>query len=171
MTDTETTAQEAELTPAQEATGIMRPDLAELYASALAAIPEAGNEGWEGILATIARAERPEDLDAAWRSSGGRDFVGRPIEVRSLRRLPSDFGEGLPFFLVADSVDLETGELLAITTGAVGVVGAWAIAAVRGWLPIRGMIVQSERPTDAGYYPQHWQPYREPAAGRTARNG
>jgi len=162
VTDTKSAPTGSELTPAQESTGIMRADLAELFAQGLATIPEAGQEGWEGILATLARVEHPEDLDAPWRSSGGRDVVGRPIEVRGLRRMPSSFGEGVPFFLIADAVDLLTGEVLAVTTGSTGVVGAWIIANMRGWMPIRGMIVESERPTEQGYYPQHWQPYREP---------
>lgn len=161
MTTTETTAQGAELTAAQEATGIMRPELAEVFAAAIGTIPEAGNEGWEGILATVARAERPEDLDAPWRSAGGKAFVGRPMEVRGMRRMPSSFEEGMPFFLVLDAVDLLTGEVTAITTGSVGVVGPLAIAHARGWLPIRGTIVESARPTEAGYYPQHWQMLRE----------
>ena len=166
MTATETQGKDRALTDAQAATGIMNPTVAELYALAIVNIPEAGSEGWEGILATIATAERPEDLDAAWRSSGGKDLVGRPLEVRSIRRMPSDYGQGLPFFLVVDGADLLTGEKVTLTTGSVGVVGALVIAHSRGWLPIRGTIVESDRPTESGYYPQHWAPYREPAKGK-----
>ena len=172
MTKPETAGNASALTPAQESTGIVRADLAETFAMALGTIPEAGQEGWEGILATIARAERPEDLDAPWRAAGGKAYIGRPLEVRSMRRMPSSYDEGLPFFLVLDAVDLLTGEVIAITTGSVGVVGPLAIANARGWVPIRGSIVESARPTDAGFYPQHWQmdrtgsgkPAPEPAA-------
>jgi hypothetical protein len=80
--------------------------------------------------------------------------------------MESEFAGGLPFFLIVDAADLETGELVTITTGAVSVVAQLAKAHQLGQIPgWRVVPRQAERPSASGYYPQHLEVMR----GRLAR--
>jgi hypothetical protein len=121
----------------------------------IADIPEAGGDGYASILAQLATAEHPDDLDAPWRSGGLEEFVNQPLVIRGIRKMPSDFQGGLPWFLVADAAVVATGELVSITTGAVAVVAQLAKAHALGAFPWRVIPRQSERPSARGYYPQH----------------
>lgn len=147
---------------------VISPRAMEAFATILAAIPEAGEGGYEGILEQLATVENVADLDAPWRAEGMANWIGEPLEIRGLRRLESDYQGGLPFFLVVDAASLETGEKVTFTTGAVGVVAqlgkAYQLGAIPGW---RVIPRQSERPSESGYYPQHLEVMR----GRLASEG
>lgn len=126
------------------------------YESMLAAVPDAGDGGgYERILEQIAAAESPADLDAAWRSGDLVELAGEPLVVRGIEKVPSDFGGGLPYFLVVDAVREATGESVKITTGAVSVVAQLVRAYAMGAFPLRVRPFVAERPTKSGYYPQH----------------
>jgi len=140
----------------------------EALTAALLSIPDTGEDGYERLLLQIAGASDAADLDAPWRSEGMRDYINRPLEVRGLRRIASDFDGGLPFFLVVDAGALDTGEAVTFTTGAVSVVAqlakAFQLGAIPGW---RIIPRESDRPSERGFYPQHLEVMR----GRLAREG
>lgn len=148
--------------PDQAASGlVIRPEVVAAYSAMVADIPEAGADGYESILAQLAQAEDAAALDAPWRSDGLKEFLGHPLVINGLRRMESEFGGGLPFFLIVDAAVIETGELVTITTGAVSIVAqlakAHSLGAIPGW---RVIPRESERASSSGYYPQHLEVMR-----------
>lgn len=155
MATAPTTAQGADLPVSTDSPVVIAPAVVAAYEAMIADIPEAGGDGYASILIQLAAAEHPDDLDAPWRSGGLEDFINQPLVIRGIRKMPSEFGGGLPWFLVADAAVIATGELVAITTGAVAVVAQLAKAHALGAFPWRVIPRQSERPSKSGYYPQH----------------
>ena len=157
----------AESTPAAGPL-IIRPDVVAAYEAMAQSIPLAGADGYESILLQIIQADDPAALDAPWRADGLKAFIGHPLEVRGLRRMESEFAGGLPFFLIVDAVDLETGEVVTVTTGAVSIVAqlakAFSLGAVPGW---RVIPREADRPSSSVFYPQHLEAMR----GRLGREG
>lgn len=114
------------------------------------------------ILATLAAASDPAALDAPWSTTGTDELLGRVIVVTDLKRMPSDYTQGLGFFLVATGHDPESGEAITFTSGSVGVAGQLVKAHHEGWLPLKCELVRSVRPTKNGYYPEHLRVYGGP---------
>lgn len=125
-----------------------------------AAIPAGGDDtGLLNILAQLAAAASPEELAAPWETTGTEKLLGHVLVVTDLKRMPSDFEAGLGFYLVVTATDTETGELSTFTTGAVSIVAQLTKAYAMGWLPMKCEIVEAERATAAGHYPQHLRVY------------
>lgn len=173
MTSKNAPAGNGEVTRTDDLPVPIRPEVVAAYESMIAEVPEAGGEGFDGILEQIARAADVAALDAPWRSGGLEEWANVPLAVLGIRKMPSDYAGGLPWFLVVDAAVVETGEAITFTTGAVGVVAQL----VKGWqlgaFPLVVVPRQSARPTASGYYPQHLevsrrQPPREPAAEAAA---
>jgi hypothetical protein len=151
------------------ASGVVIPNEAvAAFAAMAASIPEAGDGGFEGILAQLLVTADPAALDAPWRSDGLTEYLDRRLVIQGLRRMESEFDSGLPFFLIVQAADLETGEVVTLTTGAVSVVAqltrAWDLGLIPGW---RVIPRQADRPSKSGYYPQHPEVMR----GRLAAEG
>lgn len=147
----------------------LRQEVIEAYDSMLAAIPDAEGEGYERILEQIAQATSPADLDSPWRAGDLAELAGIPLVVLGVRKRPSDFGGGLPWFLIVDAVIETTGEHVTITTGAVSVVAQLTKAYALNAFPLRVRAVVSERATASGYYPQRLEVLTQPKA--TAAGG
>ncbi len=168
MTDKTAPAEAGESAPAGDLPVPIRPEVVAAYEAMIDLVPDAGGEGFDGILEQIARAGGLADLDAPWRSGGLEDYANVPLAVLAIRKMPSDFPGGLPWFLVVDAAVVETGERVTFTTGAVGVVAQLVKAHQLGAFPLVVIPRQSARPTASGYYPQHLeisrrQPAREAA--------
>ena len=133
----------------------LSPQAIQQYESLLAAIPDAGGSGYEGILAAIASAQSPADLDAPWRSTDTNDLVGLPLSILAVSKSPSDFGGGLAFFLVVQAVDVRTGEPVTFTTGAVGIVAQLAKAYAMGALPLHATIREAASRREGRNPPQY----------------
>ena len=133
----------------------VRGDVIEAYEAMIANVPEATGDGVERILEQIAAAERPEDLDRPWRTDGLAEFADQPLMVRSIRKLPSDFEGGLPWFLVVEAATVATGDLITLTTGAVSVVAQLVRAWSLGAFPLVVIPRRSPRPSRAGYFAWH----------------
>lgn len=135
---------------------VIRPEVVALYESMIADVPEAGANGYESILVQIAAAESVDALDAPWRADGLKEYLNVPLSIRGLRRMPSEYVGGLPFFLIVDAAVIETGETVTVTTGAVSVVAQLAkgnqLGLIPGW---RVIPRQADRPSSSGYFPQH----------------
>ncbi len=143
------------------------PQLIEAYAAMIADVPDAGGDAFESILGAIARTTNPADLDAPWRSGGLDEWIGERLAITGIRKMPSDYPGGLPWFLVVDAIALDTGEVMTLTAGAVSVVAQLAKWWQLGGRPMVVIPRQSERPSKSGYYPQHLEivgPY-QPAEG------
>lgn len=119
-------------------------------------IPDGSQDtGLTALLAQVERAGSAEELSAAWDTTGGEALIGKRLRIMSLKRLQSDFADGLGLFLVVTAVDTKTGEVVTFTTGSVAIVAQLIVANARNWLPIEAEVVKSDRPTPDGYYPQH----------------
>lgn len=141
--------------PADEAvTGpVIGGDALVAYESMLASVPDVSddNVGYERILDTLASARSLDDLEAPWRSRGGEAYLNQWLIIRGIRKAPSDFRGGLPWFLIVDAELADGGEPITFTTGSVNVVGQLVRAHTLDLFPLEAMLVESERQTAAGY--------------------
>jgi hypothetical protein len=127
-------------------------------------------EGYGRIAAQLAAADSPEALNEPWdtQAQDMATYVGSTLIVRSVAKAQSDFAGGLPWFLIVDAIDEDTGEAVTLTTGSANIVMQLTKAYVMGWLPRRVMVEVSEKATKNGYYPQRLQFLPDQAA---AKNG
>lgn len=160
MASSSSTAARGEVITGEDGPTILPPAVVESYEAMIADVPEAGADGFASILAALALATDPADLDAPWRSQGLGDLVNVPVRVTGIRKMPSDYPGGLPWFLVIDGAIIETGETVAVTTGAVSVVAQLVKAHQLGAFPLDVIPRQSERPSRSGYFPQHLEVVR-----------
>lgn len=127
----------------------------DYYESILDRVPDAGGEGIENILEAIAAAGDVAGIDAPWKAGGFGAYVDTPIVITGIRKMPSDFGSGLSYFLIADGAVRATGEKVTATTGSMSVVAqllkVWELDA----FPVLVIPRISKRPTKDGFYPQH----------------
>lgn len=124
------------------------------------ALPEAGEGDELAIVSQIISAGRVEDLDRPWSSEGIAKFYGRQIQINAVKRRPSDFQDGFGAYLVLEVMDLDTGEVEAVTTGSSSIVAQLAQAYRLVGLPITCIPRVATRPTSNGYYPQHLERIR-----------
>lgn len=137
--------------PVRQAEG----DVIAYYERILDGIPDAGGAGIENILEQIAQAADTAGLDEPWRAGGLGKWVDQQIVIQSIRKMPSDFGSGLSFFLVVEGAVRATGEKVTATTGSLSVVAQLLKAWELGTFPVLVVPRLSKRPTKEGYYPQH----------------
>lgn len=105
------------------------------------------------IMGRVFLAQTPDELLSDDGVVHARDVIGEPIEVLGVRWQRSDFEEGAGVYAVFDAVNTTTGEKVAVTCGAEKVMAKLAAADMHGWLPLRGQLVESPRPTARGYRP------------------
>lgn len=115
---------------------VLNPATIAAYGAMLELVPDAGEGGMDGILLALAQASDPADLDAPWRTAGLGELVGIALHVTGIRKAPSDYAGGLPFFLIIDGAIKETGETVAVTTGAIGAVAQLLNAMRLGAFPL-----------------------------------
>jgi len=118
-------------------------------------IPAETDRGAEAIVAQILTATTLDDLDAPWDTASIDDVVGKVFRLERAERRPSDFSEGMGFFLVLHLTDIKTGEKVAKTTGAMSILAQVARAYALGLMPLFVEFVVAERPTRDGYHPHH----------------
>lgn len=111
------------------------PDLVPRFDALMAEIPDAGADGAAALIDRLLEAESMEDFNGIWETDGLRDMIGQQIRVLAVRKSPSDFTSGLPYFLVLTIADGDTGEQRVITTGATAPVLTLGKLAARGMLP------------------------------------
>ena len=127
----------------------------------LQVIPESDDDGQLRIMNQIMSAQSPEQMDAIWESGNLRDHMGYPIIINRATRAPSDYKEGLGFFLILDCVNPETGEPFTVTTGSQTTVVQVAWAIKQFGLPFECVPSISTRPSKDGYYPQRLSKIRK----------
>lgn len=138
-------------------------------------VPGSEGDGLVLILEQLLAAESPEDLDRPWNTKGMSDYLGRPLMLSGIKKVPSQFRDNTGFFLMVDGVDTTTGEEMSFTTSALAVMVQLIACHVNGWFPRLFIPEQATEPTEDGYYPQHLKVYRgqpnpgEPIYARTER--
>lgn len=136
------------------------PEVVKTFQQMAAAIPAGGEDtGQLSILTQLAAATEPQGLSAPWETTGTTALFGKVLVVTDLKRMPSEYEDGLGFYLVVNGAIEETGEAMTFTTGSVSVAAQLVKAFDAGWLPIKCEIVESTRPTKSGYKPQHLRVY------------
>jgi hypothetical protein len=133
----------------------MSGDMVHAFGLMIEAIPESTGDGMENILRQLAGAQSAADLDSPWSTEGILSLVDRRIRIVSARRMPSDYTEGLGWYLVLDTQDLQTGELATVTCGSVSVVAQVAKAYQIGALPLSCIPREAKKPTKDGFRPIH----------------
>lgn len=147
---------------ATQAPAVISPEKIAAAAMLMDAIPDADEtgDGIDGIISTLLTVTDVQDLDAPWRSAGLSGLINEPIEVRDLRKRPSEYPGGIPFYLVITGAVLATGEVFTATSGAVSIVLQLAKAAQMGALPLRCIVREADRPSASGNFPQHLEVLR-----------
>lgn len=155
MTEAKVAPDQAAVPVTDDAPKPIRRELVDAYSAMIADVPESGGDGMEGILLALSQATDVADLDAPWRTAGLDDYLNQRLRVIAIRKVPSEYDGGLPWFLVMDAAVVGSGELVTITTGAVSVVAQLVKAWALGAFPLTVIPRQADRPSRAGFYPQH----------------
>lgn len=124
-------------------------------------MPEAdADEQTLGMLASILLAGSSEEalsalnLQRAKEMCGGEPGGRSPaLEFLGARSLKSDYDEGATCYMIADAVQLDTGERIRFTTGARAVQMVMAKHIYEGWIPFRGALEIRRERTRRGFYP------------------
>ena len=96
------------------------------------------------------------DLEATFRDKplwAAKDNVGNAYELRKLNLHASSFEGGGPVYASVDAVDLTTGEVGILNTGAVKHLAKLYVMSRDHRFPVRVRITQSIRPSGGGFYP------------------
>jgi hypothetical protein len=116
----------------------------------LEAIPEAGENDDIAIYAQLLAAESVEDFEVGGHLPAGRDLVGRRLKVEALSRRVSDIEDPdadakfrLPFYVIPESVDVDSGEAVRWQTSSPGLVIPLAKLHMWGQLPAVVRIVET----------------------------
>ena len=166
MTDKDSQAVSGEVVNGETGMVAMNPDTLATIDALASLIPEGGEDAVQRMAEQILSTASANDLDAPWRSLGLRKLNGVPILVTDLKRMPSDFDQGLGFYLIATVAIKASGEILSVSTGSAFVVlqllRAWGLerqtpGTVFPW----GVIPRvSDKPTANGFYPMHLEVIR-----------
>ena len=151
-------------------TGLMTRADAEGFglSAAFSLIPDGGGDEL-GILRQIMQANNVEELDTPWgKADGLKNFLGQRIRVNAAKKVPSDYAEGLGWFLVLDITDVASGEKFTVTTGSTSVMAQVLKAYSLGQVPFECAPVEADKQTDAGYFPQHLSDFVAVAIAKNA---
>lgn len=124
-------------------------------------IPDGGEDGMLSILEQIVAAERPEDLDKPWESSGFEQYIGYALRIDNPRKLDSQFQTDLEKFLIVDAVVKVTGEQVVLSTSSVSEMGQILVAHAKGYLPMDFVPTIADKPTANGFYPRHLRVWKD----------
>lgn len=141
----------------------LSPALIERFKDMVSAIPLADTTGGqERLVEQILGSITQEALDKPWTERGLP--LGVYVQVTGVEAAPSDFKGGLPFYLIADCVDVETGEAVKYTIGGTSAVCQLTAAFVNGLLPWVCKLVRAEKASANGFYPEHLEGLRAGSA-------
>lgn len=131
-------------------------------------VPDGGEEGELRIFEAILSATSLEEIDRPWAANGLGRFVNRVVQIDTIVKMPSDFKDGYKWYLVADGVVVEDGEFLTFMTSSRAIITQLLTVWKLGLFPAKFWVRVAEEPTEAGYYPQHLELYREYHTNRRA---
>ena len=109
----------------------------------------------QSIINRILESPDAESVLGGQKALGGREVLGRPLELRGVRWHKSSFDGQVPVFAVLDVVTMDDGEPLAITTGSLNVMAQAFKLHKLGALPQTIRFMEVEKETAAGFRPQY----------------
>lgn len=130
-------------------------ELIAQFAEMVTIVPDFEPGGGADIIKQLLAATNLAELDAPWK--GGRNApIGPMLYVTGISKSPSDFPGGLPFYLVAECVYPESGEIKEYSIGGTMVVAQLVRALVLDEFPLAGVIVEKELKNRPGQSAQHF---------------
>lgn len=142
-------------------------EAARRLAVLLATVPIDDENGNQRIAEQLLMGGSVLDLNAPWDATGGRKLAGKTLRIDSIKGRPSRYPGGLRAFLVAEGIDLDTGERTVMTTSAMAPVIQLARVNAEGWLPAYCTVEVADQPTERGFYPYHLRFIPPPAQARS----
>jgi hypothetical protein len=137
------------------------PDSINAYLSRIVEqLPDQDEGDAYGILAQIINSEGIDDIDSPWQSAGMKKYNGYAVEIRSIKKMPSEIPGGLAWYLLCEGIVMESGEYKAFTTSASAVLAQLLVVWDRGLFPYQCYIRIAKKPTKKGFYPMHLETYR-----------
>jgi hypothetical protein len=126
------------------------------FADMAAMLPRSEGDGAERIINQILNSQSVQDTNEIWGDlADAAKLVGQELTFETVKVMESDYTDGLGVWLLVEAVKNETGEAVMFGTGSVSIVGQLVLAYTRDEFPFAGKIVQSDKATKDGYYPQH----------------
>lgn len=110
------------------------------------------------ILARILSAETSDQLLVGHRVVHAKEILNIPLEVRAVKWQRSAYEEGGSVYAVITATPLGSETPQTITCGGRNVMMQLLNASHRGFLPLRCMITEASKPTEAGYRPLWLEP-------------
>ena len=158
-----------DLTPTTQALVPVSPTEALTQArSLIEAIADVVDDPTPRMAAAILNAEDPEDWEAVFSGKSIKDSAGARVRITALRKAPSAFEGPVPYFLIAEITNLDTGETDVMTISSVMSMLQLVVAHDRGWLPLDVEVIRKDKPTRRGFHPIHLKAIRPPKAAAKA---
>lgn len=88
------------------------------------------------ILERLMTAETLEQVLREDETVATKALVGKPLRITDCRVMQSSFDGGMGVYLIAEAIDMDTGELIVINTGATKIVGQLIRIKQQGWFPV-----------------------------------
>lgn len=130
----------------------------EKFVEAIMLFPEGEDDG-TGIILDILNATDWEDLkDNGSGLPNAQKLIGKDLVFLDGTRHPSTIEGGLPWYLIVNAIDRETGEAIRFNTSAGSVLSKLIKLKALGKWPFRGVISKAEKPTRGGFYPLDLNP-------------
>lgn len=107
----------------------------------------------QAITKAILDAPDLDSLLAPTTTTPAAEVTGRPLIIRGLRWMKSSFDEGPSVYVIIEAVARDTGELLTVSCGALGVMAKLYRATSQGWALPPVIIHKATKATANGYYP------------------
>jgi len=107
------------------------------------------------MAAAILNADDPEDWESVFSGKSIKDSAGARVRITALRKSPSTYEGPVPYFLIAEIVNLDTGEADVMTISSIMSMLQLVVAHDRGWLPLDVEVVRKDKPTRRGFHPIH----------------
>lgn len=123
-------------------------------------LPEPPDDVVDKITAQILQAPTLEAENQVWDSTSSKNCIGRLYEFLSVHVLPSDQPDSrLPYYVVANAIDRETGEKTVVSSGSMSIVASLVKAQLMGRLPAVAEIMGPRRETKNKRMPLHLRWY------------
>ena len=106
----------------------------------------------KAIILQLLQATTDEELQLS-SATGWRELQGVPVEINGFRWRKSDFEEGSPVYVIVNGMRLDTGEVLALTTGSGNILAQLSNLARRDQFPTTWRLIEADKATKAGFKP------------------
>lgn len=133
-----------EIVPAGEQAPNPSGDIALIMGDVLPEI-EDPEQAQRAIVAQVLQAESLQQVFADHSTIATKEMVGVPLRITDGRLMSGNLGEGDSVYMVIDAVDLRTGEIVVLNTGAPKIMAIVYRIKQMGKLPVEAEVVEAGR--------------------------